>query len=157
RRVQIHSPQPRASRPRPGNLAQGSAAALPAQHPAGRHPPAAQGLTKLAPQEFMRDNRLVPGRKRTRIPAMRTRIMLALVLVPSPAFAAEWPGWRGPAGTGLSPEKDLPTKWSGTENVRWKTVLQGAGVGTPIVWQDHVVLTTSEGRLNDRLYVHAFD
>jgi outer membrane protein assembly factor BamB len=70
--------------------------------------------------------------------------------------AADWPGWRGPNGTGVSPEKNLPVKWSATENVRWKVPLQGAGVSTPIVSKDHVFLTASEGR-NDKLLMLAFD
>jgi hypothetical protein len=37
-----------------------------------------------------------------------------------PALAGNWPAWRGPDGSGHSPEKDLPVKWSDTENVRWK-------------------------------------
>src|SRR5438477_524029 len=37
--------------------------------------------------------------------------------------ADNWPGWRGPAGDGLSAEKDLPVRWSATESVRWKVPL----------------------------------
>jgi outer membrane protein assembly factor BamB len=83
-------------------------------------------------------------------------LLLFLLLVPVNA-GADWPGWRGPAGLGISSEKNLPTKWSASENVRWKVPLQGIGVSTPIVWQDHVFVTASEGRLNDRLLVMAFD
>jgi outer membrane protein assembly factor BamB len=69
------------------------------------------------------------------------------------AFAGEWPGWRGPAGDGVSPEKDLPERWSTTENVRWQVPLFGAGVSTPAVWGERIFLTASDGRLNDRLHV----
>ena len=42
--------------------------------------------------------------------------------------AADWPGWRGPTGMGLSDEKDLPLTWGGKdgENVLWKQPLPGA-------------------------------
>jgi outer membrane protein assembly factor BamB len=66
---------------------------------------------------------------------------------------ADWPGWRGPAGVGVSAEKGLPTRWSATENVRWKVPVPGAGVSTPVVSGDHVFLTASDERHNDRLHV----
>lgn len=69
---------------------------------------------------------------------------------------APWPGWRGPEGTGVIPGQDLPVRWSATENVRWKVPLQGAGVSGPVVWGDRIFLTTSDGRLNDRLHVTCY-
>lgn len=50
--------------------------------------------------------------------------LLALVLI-TPALAADWPGWRGPTGMGLSPDKELPVEWGGKDNrnVRWKAPL----------------------------------
>ena len=41
--------------------------------------------------------------------------------------AANWPGFRGPTGDGISQEKKLPLKWSATENVRLKTALPEGG------------------------------
>ncbi len=73
-----------------------------------------------------------------------------------PARAENWPGWRGPAGNGISSETGLPVRWSRTQNVRWKTALSGAGAGSPVVWDDFVFLTASDGRLNDRLHVYGF-
>jgi outer membrane protein assembly factor BamB len=57
------------------------------------------------------------------------------------ALAGNWPAWRGPEGDGRSPEKDLPLKWSTTENVRWKVALPEPGNSSPVVWGDHVFLT----------------
>lgn len=70
--------------------------------------------------------------------------------------AAEWPGWRGPDGSGISPGKNLPTRWSGTENVRWKIPLEGAGVSVPVVWGDRIFLTTSDGRTSDQLHIWCY-
>ncbi len=81
---------------------------------------------------------------------------LLLLLIPTAALAADWPGWRGPGATGVSPETNLPVTWSATENVRWKVPLSGAGVSTPVVHGDRVFLTASDGRLNDRLHVRCF-
>src|SRR5205814_9913820 len=36
---------------------------------------------------------------------------------------------------------------------RWKVPLRGAGVSAPVVWGDRVFLTSSDGRLNDRLHL----
>src|SRR5262249_46936378 len=88
--------------------------------------------------------------------AMRLHALLVLTLIPTTTFAGDWPGWRGPTGTGVSPENQLPLHWSATENVRWQVPLTGAGVSTPIVAKDHVFLTASDGR-NDRLLLLAFD
>jgi outer membrane protein assembly factor BamB len=71
-------------------------------------------------------------------------------------LAADWPAWRGPNSTGVSSETALPTQWSASENIRWKVPLEGAGVSAPIVVGDQVILTASDGRLNDRLHVWSY-
>lgn len=53
-----------------------------------------------------------------------------------------WPGWRGDGG-GISPEKNLPLKWSEAEGVKWKVSIPGAGHSSPIVWGDRVFVTTA--------------
>ena len=68
-------------------------------------------------------------------------LCLALLLPAGPALAGNWPGWRGPNGTGVSTEKNLPTTWSTNENVRWRTELPGPGNSSPIVWENRVFVT----------------
>lgn len=58
------------------------------------------------------------------------------------APGAEWPGWRGPRGDGSSEEAGVPVRWSGTENVAWRTPLPGKGHSSPIVFGDRVFVTT---------------
>ena len=82
--------------------------------------------------------------------------LLTLLLLPAAAPAENWPGWRGPTHDGLSPEKELPARWSATEQVRWKAELPGAGVSAPVVWGERVFVTASDGRLNDRLHLLCF-
>ena len=43
------------------------------------------------------------------------------------SLGADWPGFRGPNGTGVSPERGLPVHWSDNENVLWKSKLPGPG------------------------------
>ena len=73
------------------------------------------------------------------------RSVLAMLLAAAPLSAADWPHWRGPQGTGASPELGLPQKWSATENVAWSVDLPSPGAATPIVWGETVYVTVSEG------------
>src|SRR5262245_58177533 len=58
-------------------------------------------------------------------PAMSIRalgfIPLCFFTVYSSLIGADWPGWRGHDGLGVSAEKRLPTTWSQTENIAWTT------------------------------------
>jgi len=71
-------------------------------------------------------------------------VLLILVVLLAPAAPAEdWPCFRGPSRQGLSQEKDVPTEWSATSNVKWKTPLPGEGWSSPIVFEDSVFMTTA--------------
>ncbi len=70
---------------------------------------------------------------------MKLRAILSLVTVSLAATAApglwagDWLQWRGPEFNGTSPEKNLPGKWSQTENVKWSLDMPGISGATPIV------------------------
>jgi len=49
-----------------------------------------------------------------------------------------WPQWRGPNLNGISDAKNLPTSWSNTENIVWKTELPWWGASTPVIWDDKI-------------------
>jgi outer membrane protein assembly factor BamB len=66
----------------------------------------------------------------------------------APAFADNWPAWRGPNGDGHSAEKSAPLTWSKTENVRWKVPLPADGNSTPIVWGDRIFLTQATDKVD---------
>lgn len=59
-----------------------------------------------------------------------------------------WPRFRGPTGQSISTATDLPVQWNAEENIVWKTEIPGSGWSSPIVWEDHVFLTstTDEGK-----------
>jgi hypothetical protein len=67
------------------------------------------------------------------------------------AHAADWPQWRGPNGDGISPETNVPVKWSATKNIAWKTAIPGEGHSSPVVWGDGVFLTTALPVSQERL------
>src|SRR5512141_1487730 len=58
------------------------------------------------------------------------------------AQQANWPQWRGPAGTGVA-DGTPPTKWTDTTNVAWKVEIPGRGYSTPVTWGDRIYLTTA--------------
>ena len=69
---------------------------------------------------------------------------LVVVLSAGPGRGENWPQWRGPFFNGSTTEKDLPTKFSPTENVVWSADLPGVSGSTPIVWNDRVFVTAME-------------
>lgn len=73
-------------------------------------------------------------------------IVLAAGLPTSPTWAENWPQWRGPNHDGVSRETGLPTTWSATENVAWRVPLPGPAGATPVVWDDHIFLTSAKGQ-----------
>jgi len=65
-----------------------------------------------------------------------------IVAVPSQA-SENWARFRGPNGQGISQTTNLPVSWSAEENIAWKTYIPGEGWSSPIVWNDHIFLTTA--------------
>jgi outer membrane protein assembly factor BamB len=81
------------------------------------------------------------------------RGLVLLFVLTAPLRAENWPAWRGPRGDGHCAETNLPLKWTGTDNVCWKTPLPGPGNSTPIVWGERIFLTqaTDKGRVRSLL------
>src|ERR1035441_24751 len=65
-------------------------------------------------------------------------------------WAGNWPGWRGPEGTGVAAETGLPETWNTNVNVRWRVDLPGPGNSSPIVWGSRVFVTQSIRKENRR-------
>ena len=42
-----------------------------------------------------------------------------------------WPQWRGPSWNGVALQADPPITWSETENLLWKTPIEGSGCARP--------------------------
>ena len=57
--------------------------------------------------------------------------------------ASYWTRWRGPSGQGMVEGTNYVDAWSNTENVKWRMTVPGDGHSSPIVWKDHLFLTTS--------------
>jgi outer membrane protein assembly factor BamB len=57
--------------------------------------------------------------------------------------AKYWTRWRGPSGQGLVTTGKYTDKWSPTAGVKWKVPVPGRGHSSPIIWGDHIFLTTA--------------
>jgi hypothetical protein len=68
-------------------------------------------------------------------------ILLVFAAAAISAPGADWPAWRGPEGSGVSLETNLPLHWSTNQHLRWSVPLPGPGNSTPIVWGDKVFIT----------------
>jgi outer membrane protein assembly factor BamB len=55
-----------------------------------------------------------------------------------------WPQWRGPAFNGSSPETHLPVAWSATNHLAWSCELPGPSAATPVIWNDHVFISSTD-------------
>jgi outer membrane protein assembly factor BamB len=75
---------------------------------------------------------------------LMTGVVAAWFVATTPASSEEnWGQWRGPSGTGVSPDGAPPVEWSEEKNIRWKRELPGDGSSSPIVWGDRVYVLTS--------------
>lgn len=79
-----------------------------------------------------------------------------VVLLPiGQTWAADWPRFRGPDGTGVSDETGLPMTWSRSENIRWRIELPAAGNSSPVVTRGKVLITcATEGGAQRGLYCY---
>ena len=63
----------------------------------------------------------------------------------SGSSSQDWPAWRGPSGNNIAPAGSaVPTEFSPTKNVVWKTQIPGRGVSSPVVVGNKIFLTTAD-------------
>jgi len=82
--------------------------------------------------------------------AIAITTLLSAISLTASARADNWPAWRGPTGQGHCAETNVPLKWSGKENVRWKAPLEFPGNSTPVVWGDKIFLTQANKDANPK-------
>lgn len=68
-----------------------------------------------------------------------------ILLSGAPLLAHDWPQFRGPGGLGASTATGVPSTWSQTENIVWKTELPGPGTSSPVILGDKIFLTCYTG------------
>ena len=70
--------------------------------------------------------------------------MVVALIFAGEVMGNDWPHWRGPFLNGSTDEKNLPSKFSQTENVAWAVNLPGSGSSTPIVSGGKVFVSSSD-------------
>ena len=63
----------------------------------------------------------------------------------TPGHAGDWSRFRGPNGSAVSDDRGVPTDWSDSTNLAWKTPLPGPGSSSPIIVGDRVFVTCYSG------------
>jgi outer membrane protein assembly factor BamB len=89
----------------------------------------------------------------------RTLCLMAVagVLLGTRPLLADWPQWRGPSLNGISPETDLPVRWSTTENIAWKLALPALSGATPIISGNRIFLNVATAEATGELELWAVD
>ncbi|MBA2303541.1 MAG: PQQ-binding-like beta-propeller repeat protein [Acidobacteria bacterium] len=77
-------------------------------------------------------------------PILRAGANVAATMIEVEGEGAKyWTRWRGPSGQGLVKDGKYTDKWSPTQGVKWKVPVPGRGHSSPIVWGDHLFITTA--------------
>jgi outer membrane protein assembly factor BamB len=79
----------------------------------------------------------------------RLFVIFGFVMIAGATSSADWPNWRGPSADGVSPERNLPVKWSPAENIAWKLALPQWSGATPVIWGDMIFLNVAEADGNN--------
>jgi outer membrane protein assembly factor BamB len=56
-----------------------------------------------------------------------------------------WPSFRGPQASGVAEKQNLPDRWDvkSGENILWRTPIPGLAHSSPIVWGNHIFVTSA--------------
>ena len=65
--------------------------------------------------------------------------------------STRWTGFRGNQGSSHTFATHLPLTWSETENIAWTIELPGYGQSSPVVWDEKIFVTASEGQMKETL------
>ena len=68
--------------------------------------------------------------------------LLSSWLAAHAAQAQEWPRFRGPNGAGQSEATTIPAAWAPQDHL-WKVELPGKGNSSPVLWGQHLFLTSA--------------
>lgn len=75
--------------------------------------------------------------------ALVAAIAVSVASLTATAQDGQWAKFRGPNAGAVPDDPRLPDTWSETENVVWKTSIPGMGWSSPVVWDDHIFLTSA--------------
>ncbi len=64
--------------------------------------------------------------------------------------AADWPRFRGPNGTGIAADTEVPVRWTASDGVLWKTAVPGIGHSSPVIGAGRVFLQSASADGDER-------
>lgn len=79
---------------------------------------------------------------------MQHFLLLMSMLLALPAWAGEWPRFRGPNGSGVAPALEVPNEWS-EDDYAWRVNLPGVGHSSPVVHHDLVYITSGNAEAGE--------
>lgn len=80
------------------------------------------------------------SRLHSRIPEVLCFATLAFAVA---SADANWPSFRGADGGVAADDPRLPDVWGPTQNIVWKIDVPGRAWSSPVVWGDHIFVTTA--------------
>ena len=88
-------------------------------------------------------------------PAMRLVRSLSLLvfILAAPAFAADWPQFRGPDSAAVAPDGQIPAQ----PKIDWTVPLPGRGLASPIIVGNQLFLTCASGPKQETLHLFCLD
>ncbi|MEI9895987.1 MAG: PQQ-binding-like beta-propeller repeat protein [Chthoniobacter sp.] len=88
-------------------------------------------------------------------PVMRLLSSFSLLafLLTVPAWAADWPQFRGPDSTAVAPDAQIPAQ----PKIDWTVPLPGRGLASPIIVGNKLFLTCASGPKQERLHLFCLD
>src|SRR4030095_5055121 len=69
--------------------------------------------------------------------------LVALLAITQVVASDRWPQFRGLQAGVADDDPALPETWSESENVAWKISVPGQSWSSPVVWGDHVFVTSA--------------
>ena len=82
--------------------------------------------------------------------AVVVTVGLTLFTLKAVSATDQWPQFRGLQAGVAADDPTLPDTWNETENIAWKVPIPGLGWSSPVVWDDHIFLTSAISAGNEK-------
>ena len=96
------------------------------------------------------------GQRQTH-PGLSRRSFLGAIAAQGVVRAAPWAEFLGNGSLSLAGGDAIPTEWTDTRNVAWRSVVPGYGQSSPVATRANAFVTGVEGSSKESLLVTAFD
>lgn len=80
-------------------------------------------------------------------------VSMVLLTIPTDSH---WPAFLG-SDAGPRSAENLPLEWSPASGVKWIAEIEGHGQSSPVLWGDHVIVTSVSGPMKDNYQLKCFD